>query len=86
MTLLSDDFWRHILGSTHDGVGLLTSVGQLLGDSEVCQLEVTIGVQEDVLWLQVSVDDVHLVEILQSEKNLSSIEFGTGSDWSTLLH
>lgn len=38
----------------------------------------SLGVQQDVLWLQVSVDNVEGVEVAQSAGDLCSIEPGSG--------
>lgn len=37
---------------------------QLAGEAKVCQLNVHVVIQEDVLWLEVSVDNVDGVEVL----------------------
>ena len=37
-----------------------------------------LGIEQDVLWLQVSVDDVESVEVAQSRCNLSRIEPAEG--------
>lgn len=76
VAFLSDDFWGNILWSSYDSVGFSTGVAELLGHTEIGQLKVTVRVQEDILRLQVSVDDVFLVEILKCQQDLSCIELG----------
>lgn len=55
VVLIVHSFWTHVEHSAYkcvcDGIGL----AQLLRDSEISQLELPRGVQEDVLWLNVSV-------------------------------
>ena len=64
VSFLRDDLWRDVLRRADDGVGLRVGAGEFLGDAEVCELEVAVGVQQDVFWFEVAVDDVHLVEVL----------------------
>ena len=42
----------------------------LLGEAEVHNLEVTLPVYEEVLWLEVPVDNVEVVQVLQTAHNL----------------
>lgn len=48
-----------------DGVGAFTA--DLLGESEISQLEVPILVHQEVLWLQVTVDNATLMQVIQSQ-------------------
>lgn len=50
----------------------------MLGETEVGDLDVTVGAEEDVLGLQVAVDDVQRVQVVQCEGYLGSEEFGDG--------
>lgn len=44
------------------------------GESKICKFDIAIFGDEDVLWLQVPIDDIFLVQILENEQNLSSVE------------
>lgn len=44
----------------------------------------SLGVQQDVLWLQVSVDNVEGVEVAQRTGDLCCIEPGSGLEEATL--
>ena len=45
------------------------------GEAKVGDLHVPILIQQKVLWLQITINDVHLVEVVKSKNNLSSVEF-----------
>jgi hypothetical protein len=51
-------------------------VRTVLGKPEVSDLNMTVRVEEDVLRLEVSVDDVKRMEVVQCERDLGCIEFG----------
>lgn len=76
VAFLRDDFWGNILWSSYNSVGFSCGVAQLLGHTEIGQLEVAVRVQEDVFRLQVSVNDVFLVKILKCQQDLGCIELG----------
>lgn len=50
----------HVVGH----LGILSGLGDVPGEPEVAEFEVVFGVYEKVLWLDVSVDHVHLVAIV----------------------
>ena len=54
--LRADVFW-----STTEGVRFL----RVLGQPEVRKLEVTISSQENVLWFEISIDNIALVEVAE---------------------
>ena len=59
-----DDHLRgQVLWRTAEGVGLLTILLHDLGQAKVSQHDVTIVVQQNVLRLEITVDDVALVEV-----------------------
>ena len=55
MALVEQNLWRYIFWSSANGVG---SLSDNLGETEVNHLQVAIGANHDVLWLQVSVYDL----------------------------
>ncbi len=57
-------------------VDLLLHLDLHHGEAEVDELDVASVVDEDVLGLEVSVDDVHLVEVLNGENGLCYDETG----------
>src|SRR3990167_2088 len=74
VSFVLDDFWSQILRCPAEAVGLLQS---FLRQAEVCQLDVSVGIDQYVLWFEVSVDDPQLrVEMFQSEQYLRSVESG----------
>ena len=62
---------RQVLGSTAQSVGARLAV---LGEAEVCQFEVPLRVDQDVLRLQVTVDDVQRVKVLEHQRHLGRVE------------
>lgn len=69
--LLKEDFWGRERGCA-DTTTRKIRVGSRLvkqpGNTEVTEYDVTIGVDEDVLWLKVSMDDVVGVNMLDGKK------------------
>lgn len=47
-----------------------------LAQAKISQLDVSLSVDEHILWLQISVQNVHLVEMLQSQQNIGSVKLG----------
>lgn len=47
----------------------------MLGHAEVSQLQVSRGIQQEILWLEVTLDDFFAMQIAQSQCYLSRIEF-----------
>ena len=68
-------FWRNILRGATERVGLLVQL-ELLGDAEICHLQVAIFSNHNIFRLQVSVDDLVLVQVTEGESHLSCIELG----------
>lgn len=77
VSLLEQDLWCHELGRSTEGASGVAIPHVLLAQTVVGDLDVTVQSEEDIVKLQVSVDDALLVEVLQSEQNLSSVELGS---------
>ena len=75
MALVGDDLGRHVLGRSAKGPGLLPVV-QFPGKAKVCQLDVSRGVNEQVLWLEISVDDPLVMEILKRKNDAGHVKLG----------
>jgi len=48
----------------------------VFGESEIGDLDVSVGSEEDVLRLEISVDDVEGVEVVESESDFGGVELG----------
>ena len=57
VTAFDQYFWRQVVGRATERVSLLVAL-EYLGQAEVSQAHVPIIIHDDVLWFQVSVDDV----------------------------
>jgi hypothetical protein len=55
-------------------VGQRVLVNGFLAKSEVSELDVAFGVQEDVLGFEVSVDNALTVQVLQCQRNLGNVK------------
>ena len=73
MALVGDDLRRHVLRSAAEGPGHLPLL-QLPGEPEVSKLHVARRVQEEILWLQVTVDDPLGVEVIKGQDDTGNIE------------
>ena len=58
-------------GGNHSAAG-----AQLLGEAQVCEDDVALPVQEDVLRLEVPVDDVEAVQVTEGGRDLGQVEGG----------
>lgn len=68
--------WCHKFGSTTECASRRAIPHVLLAETVIGNLDVTVESQENVVQLQITVNDTVLVEILQSQANLSSIKPG----------
>jgi hypothetical protein len=74
--LLSNDFRRQVLRRAAECVRRVGVQDPLLAQAEIGEDDVTLGVEEDVLRLQVPVDDGSGVEIAERRGNLGGVELG----------
>ena len=79
MTILCDDFGRHILGGSTNGVGVVLTLDVGLGESKVGELDVAVLADHDVFGFEITVDDVFGVEVLKRQQHLRSVEAGPES-------
>lgn len=68
--------WGHELGGTAESSGRVVASHVLLAETVIGNLDVSVEGQEDVVELQVTVDDIVVVEILQRQTDFGSIEPG----------
>ena len=47
-------------------------------ETKICQFDVSIAINEDVVWLDVSVNETHLMNALYRTHQLSDVEPGEG--------
>ena len=73
VTLGADNLGSEVVGCTTKSPG---NIRNLLGKSKISNFEMPVSVQEQVLWLEIAVDDVHAVEIVQCQCDFGSVEFG----------
>ena len=45
-------------------------------EAKVCNFEMAVPIEEQVFWLQISIDDVHRVQVIESQSDLGGIELG----------
>ena len=66
--------WGHVLDGATEGLCEGPAVLEDLAEAEVDEFDVSVLVEHDVLGLEVSVDDVHGVEVLEGAHDLAEIE------------
>ena len=71
-----DDFWSKVLGSATKGMRSV-SFDSLLGEAKVRDADVTLRIEDEILRLQVSVDDVVVVEMANPHRDFRSVELGS---------
>lgn len=69
----TQDLGRHVLKSATDSIGA-GSLGQVAGQTKVCQFQMASFIQKDILHLHISMDDAQVMEIAQHQDQLSSKE------------
>mmetsp|Transcript_35453 Transcript_35453/g.63887 ORF Transcript_35453/g.63887 Transcript_35453/m.63887 type:complete len:329 (-) Transcript_35453:697-1683(-) len=70
---------RHVLGRPARGLGAPGGMGDaVLGQSEIAELDVAVGVEENVFGFEIAVDDAVFVEVADGEEEFGGVEAG---DW-----
>ncbi len=72
MSLVQDNFRSNILWSSTDGK--CSSLIQYLGESKIGELQITIIGDEEILRLQISKDDIFIMEIFETTGHCGTIE------------
>merc|ERR550517_2218309 len=70
----SQNLWCNIVGGATESGGGVTRSDSLLAHPIVCQLDVTLVVQQHVVQLQVPVDDPSLVQVVQGQADFRAVE------------
>ncbi len=71
MTFAFDDLWSKILRCSTQGQ---SSVSNHFGETEVCDLHMAVTIYQEIFWLEISVRDVHLMQIIEGKNDFSSEE------------
>ena len=71
---MHNDLWRNILWRPTDTGGHRPS--EVFGETKVHNLDMALAVQEEVLRLEVTVDDVEGVEVGEGGDHLGRVELG----------
>lgn len=67
------NLWREIVWSTTQSP---CDIGDIFGEPEIGDLDVAMSVQQQVFWLQVTIDDVLPVQIFEGQGHFGSVELG----------
>lgn len=73
--LRGNDFGCKIIRRSAKSPG---NIGHFLCEAKIGDLEVAMAIQKQIFGLQVAVDDVLLMQIIECERDLSSIKLGHG--------
>mmetsp|Transcript_48182 Transcript_48182/g.75254 ORF Transcript_48182/g.75254 Transcript_48182/m.75254 type:complete len:297 (+) Transcript_48182:313-1203(+) len=76
VAFVQDDLWSQVLWGTTESPSVCSRLYGL-GEAEVADLQMPLVVEEQVLGLEVTVDDVAIVKIFESERHASRIEAGS---------
>ena len=71
------NLWRNIFWCSAHAECELVLIAANLGEPEISNFDVPLFVQQDVLWLDVSIDDVLGMEILDGQEQLGRVEPGS---------
>lgn len=68
------DLWCTIARCSTVGECSCCHITHFLGETKVYQLHMSVFINENVFWFQISINDIHLVQTLNSEHNLRQVE------------
>jgi len=68
-----DNFWRKVIRGTAKSPG---DVLDFLREAEIGNLQMTVSVEQQVLWLQIAIYDVARVQVVKSQRDFGSVELG----------
>lgn len=75
VALGADNLGSEVIRRTTKSPG---NVRNLLCETEIGNFEMTVSVEQQVLGLQITVDDVHRVQVVESERDLGGVELSNG--------
>ena len=70
---LNQNLWRQVVGRTTEGEGLCIAFKDL-GQAEIGEADIAIFVHQDVFGLEITVDNVLLVQVAERHSDLNGIE------------
>lgn len=76
MALLNEDFGGQVVGRPAERKRLLALL-EHFSQTEVSQANIAIAVHEDILWLQISVDNVLVVQVSERNRDLNGVELSS---------
>lgn len=71
-----EDLGSKILGRTTEGEGDVVVGHSLFDEAKVCEMDMAEDVEHKVLWFEITIDDAVLVEVLDRQEHLGSVEAG----------
>lgn len=74
MPSLLNHLRRHVLCASAEAVGDLSGLEADLREAEVGDLDVSVVIDEEVFWFEVSVDDVLLMQVHEAIQNFDKVE------------
>ena len=69
MADVHDDFWSHVLWCATECISTIPRL-ELLDEPEISQLDVTIVLEKDIFRLEISVDQVHGMDVVEHNYDL----------------
>lgn len=73
ITLGRHNFGCEIIWSSAQSPG---DIRHLFRESKIRNLKMSVSVEKQIFWFEIAVDDVVGVEVIESERDLSSVELG----------
>ena len=68
------DFRTQVFCGAAQTICVLSSLNVFFAEAEICESNVAVRANQHVLWLQISVENILVVEMLERQQNVSSIE------------
>ena len=67
-------FGSDVVWGTTEGTSFVSIANPFLAQPKVCDLDVSVSIQHDVVQLEVTINDASLVQVEETDDYLSSIE------------
>lgn len=71
VALVEEDLGCQVFGSTTESVSARLAI---LGETKVCQFQISLLVDQNVLWFEISVDNIEGVQVFEHETDLGGVE------------